>query len=106
MATGRIPHQEMKPYDVMKAIEHGPPPTLDGTHHSDLMKDFINCILIKDSNRRPTAGELLAHPFLNQKKAIHTNTTSLLFLIQEMQESHSSEDEQAYPVDNEEAKHR
>ncbi|KAJ6370461.1 hypothetical protein OIU76_028693 [Salix suchowensis] len=46
---------------------------------SDTLKDFINQCLQPDPKQRPTAAELLAHPFVNKSSWTQPDLTELLF---------------------------
>lgn len=50
----------------MVGIPSRPPPTVqDPTRFSPEFNDFIARCLVKDPSARPTAAELLTHPFLS-----------------------------------------
>ncbi|ETV97829.1 STE/STE20/YSK protein kinase, variant 2 [Aphanomyces invadans] len=66
MALGSPPHASLHPMKVLFVIPKNPPPKLEGDF-SDKFKDFVACCLIKDATARPTALELLQHPFINSK---------------------------------------
>lgn len=61
------PNHEMSPMRVLLKIQKSDPPKLDqpGKWSKDF-NDFIAKALIKDPTSRPTADELLKHPFLNR----------------------------------------
>ncbi|KAF5185175.1 Mitogen-activated protein kinase kinase [Thalictrum thalictroides] len=52
---------------LMCAICFGDQPTLQDTSASEDFRDFIKCCLQKDSTKRWTVMQLLAHPFVNQR---------------------------------------
>ena len=66
LAQGRPPHHAMRPVlKVLFAIVSGEPPQLDAPDDfSELFCDFLSAALTKDTEQRPTSGELLQHPFL------------------------------------------
>ena len=66
LAQGRPPHHAMRPVlKVLFAIVSGEPPQLDAPDDfSELFCDFLGAALTKDTEQRPTSGELLQHPFL------------------------------------------
>lgn len=61
------PNHEMSPMRVLLKIQKSDPPRLDqpGKWSKDF-NDFIAKALIKDPTSRPTADELLKHPFINR----------------------------------------
>lgn len=67
MATGQPPHATLHPMRVLFIIPKDPPPQLEGSF-SDPFKDFVRICLRKDQAARPTAKELLAHPFVAEAK--------------------------------------
>ncbi|KAK5584898.1 hypothetical protein RB653_006516 [Dictyostelium firmibasis] len=67
MAESFPPLYAMPPTRAMLMIPNKPPPTLSKPHHfSKELNDFIGQCCQKDPEKRPSALELLAHPFLVQ----------------------------------------
>eukprot|EP00474_Spongospora_subterranea_P004841 CRZ05299.1 hypothetical protein [Spongospora subterranea] len=65
MAIGTPPHANIHPMRVIFIIPTKPPPTLpDPSQWSVQFNDFLLRCLVKDADRRPTAVELLQHPFI------------------------------------------
>lgn len=65
LAIGAPPHADVHPLRAIFVIPSSPPPTLpeDG-NFSPEFKDFLRLCLQKSSDARPTAEQLLKHPFL------------------------------------------
>lgn len=61
------PNHEMSPMRVLLKIQKSEPPKLEHPGKwSKEFNDFIAKALIKDPTTRPTADELLKHPFINR----------------------------------------
>ncbi|CAL4065683.1 unnamed protein product, partial [Meganyctiphanes norvegica] len=61
------PNHEVSPVRVMLKIQKSEPPKLDNpSRFSKEFNDFIAKCLVKDPNQRPTAAELLKHPFIDR----------------------------------------
>ncbi|KAL6061616.1 Severin kinase [Balamuthia mandrillaris] len=64
-AEGWPPYADLKPLRAMVSIPVRPPPTLTQPKRwSPEFNDFIASALIKDPTQRPSARELLLHPFI------------------------------------------
>ncbi|XP_060599497.1 serine/threonine-protein kinase 10-like isoform X2 [Ruditapes philippinarum] len=60
------PNHEMHPMRVLIKIQKADPPSLDSKRKwSGNFHDFLKQCLIKDPEQRPTAEELLRHPFIS-----------------------------------------
>ncbi|GAM43072.1 hypothetical protein TCE0_044f17590 [Talaromyces pinophilus] len=77
LATGQPPYSDIHPMKVLFLIPKNNPPTLQG-NFSKLFKDFVGLCLRRDPRERPSAKELLRHPFLKKAK----RTTYLTELIE------------------------
>lgn len=77
LANGEPPYSEIHPMKVLFLIPKNPAPQLEG-NFSPLFKQFVEDCLQKDPNRRPSAKELLKHPFIRKAK----KTTYLTELIE------------------------
>lgn len=77
LATGHPPYSDIHPMKVLFLIPKNPPPTLQG-NFTKAFKDFVSLCLRRDPRERPTAKELLKHPFLKRAK----KTTYLTELIE------------------------
>eukprot|EP00484_Ammonia_sp_Unknown_P017140 CAMPEP_0197027836 /NCGR_PEP_ID=MMETSP1384-20130603/7703_1 /TAXON_ID=29189 /ORGANISM="Ammonia sp." /LENGTH=672 /DNA_ID=CAMNT_0042456751 /DNA_START=99 /DNA_END=2117 /DNA_ORIENTATION=+ len=70
MATGKPPHSDKAPLQVIFLIPKVAPPNLpeDEDHWSEDFRDFIRSCCIKDAQKRPTATELLQHKWIRAGK--------------------------------------
>ncbi|KAL8576294.1 hypothetical protein ACOMHN_006217 [Nucella lapillus] len=76
------PNKEMHPMRVLIKIHKSDPPTLDRPRKwSKEFVDFVTKCLKKDPKQRPSAAELLEHPFLRSKGAM--DKTAICDLINE-----------------------
>lgn len=68
MAEGEPPLAQMHPMRAIFLIPNRPPPTLKRPEDfSPVLSDFIATCLRKDAHERPTASELLTHPFIKRE---------------------------------------
>lgn len=67
LANGEPPYSDIHPMKVLFLIPKNPPPELDG-NFSKAFKEFVEMCLQKDPKKRPTARELLRHPFVRRAK--------------------------------------
>ncbi|KAL2860872.1 putative Ste20-like serine/threonine protein kinase [Aspergillus lucknowensis] len=67
LANGEPPYSDIHPMKVLFLIPKNPPPTLQG-NYSKTFKNFVELCLRRDPRERPTAKELLEHPFIKRAK--------------------------------------
>uniref|UniRef100_A0A4E9DKU6 non-specific serine/threonine protein kinase n=1 Tax=Gibberella zeae TaxID=5518 RepID=A0A4E9DKU6_GIBZA len=77
LANGEPPYADIHPMKVLFLIPKNPPPRLEG-NFTKAFKDFIESCLQRDPKDRPTAKDLLRHPFIRRAK----RTTYLTELIE------------------------
>ncbi|KAI9095250.1 hypothetical protein DFS34DRAFT_627212 [Phlyctochytrium arcticum] len=87
MTDGVPPHSDVHPMRAMFKIPFLPPPTLLHPQiYSETFNDFIASCLIKDPKARPTAKDLLKHPFLSRHVGQQQNKDMRAPLLQKVQE--------------------
>ncbi|KAL2010056.1 hypothetical protein VTN00DRAFT_5863 [Thermoascus crustaceus] len=95
LAQGEPPYADIHPMKVLFLIPKNPPPTLQG-NFSRAFKDFVELCLRRDPRERPSAKELLKHPFIKRAKKT-TYLTELIERYERWQAIHgnrSSEEEE------------
>lgn len=92
LANGEPPYAEIHPMKVLFLIPKNAAPTLTG-NFSRAFKDFIELCLSKDPNKRPSAKELLKHPFIRRAKRT-TYLTELIERYHRWSASHKSDDDE------------
>lgn len=63
LATGSAPYSNLHPLEVVVKVTNSAPPSLPKTFSSQF-RDFVNCCLQRNPEKRPTAEELLNHNFI------------------------------------------
>jgi len=95
LALGEPPYSDIHPMKVLFLIPKNPPPTLQG-NFTRPFKDFVDLCLRRDPRERPSAKELLRHPFIRRAKKT-TYLTELIERHERWQATHgnrSPEDEE------------
>lgn len=64
LAKGNPPYSDMHPMKALFLIPKNDPPILEGPQFSKLFKAFVQACLEKDAKKRPSARDLLKHPFI------------------------------------------
>lgn len=77
LANGEPPYADIHPMKVLFLIPKNAPPRLEG-NFTKAFKEFIELCLQKDPRARPSAKDLLRHPFIRRAK----KTTYLTELIE------------------------
>lgn len=77
LAKGEPPYSDIHPMKVLFLIPKNPPPSLQGDF-SKAFKEFVDLCLRRSPQERPTAKDLLKHPFIRRAK----KTTYLTELIE------------------------
>ncbi|TGZ75546.1 hypothetical protein CRM22_000306 [Opisthorchis felineus] len=67
LAKGEPPNADLHPIRALLFIPHNPPPQLTGDF-SKQFRDFVESCLVKVPENRPTAHELLRHPFIKRAR--------------------------------------
>ncbi|XP_056873532.1 serine/threonine-protein kinase PAK 6-like isoform X1 [Takifugu flavidus] len=67
MVDGEPPYFNQTPISAMKRLRDEAPPSVKNIQRvSPVLKDFLGCMLTRDTKQRLTSADLLEHPFLLQ----------------------------------------
>ena len=90
LAKGEPPYSDIHPMKVLFLIPKNPPPTLQG-HYSKAFKDFVELCVRRLPQDRPSAKDLLKHPFIRRAKKT-TYLTELIERHERWQAVHGDQD--------------
>ncbi|KAJ3578747.1 hypothetical protein NPX13_g1813 [Xylaria arbuscula] len=99
LANGEPPYADIHPMKVLFLIPKNHPPRLDG-NFTKAFKEFIEACLQRDPKDRPSAKELLKHPFIRKAKKT-SYLTELIERHQRWSATHKSDDEELYEENGE-----
>lgn len=91
LACGDPPYADIHPMKVLFLIPKNPPPTLNG-NFSKHFKQFVEMCLKRDPRERPSAKEMLEHPFIKKAKRT-TYLTELIERAERWQATHRGNDD-------------
>jgi serine/threonine-protein kinase 24/25/MST4 len=91
LAYGEPPYADIHPMKVLFLIPKNPPPQLEGDF-SQAFKDFVNLCLRKEPKERPSAKELLKHPWIRKARRT-TYLTELIERYERWQARHGDREE-------------
>ncbi|KAJ6109559.1 hypothetical protein N7486_001794 [Penicillium sp. IBT 16267x] len=91
LACGDPPYADIHPMKVLFLIPKNPPPTLNG-NFSKPFKQFVELCLRRDPKERPSAKELLEHPFIKRAKRT-TYLTELIERAERWQATHRGQED-------------
>jgi serine/threonine-protein kinase 24/25/MST4 len=89
LALGEPPYSDIHPMKVLFLIPKNPAPVLEGNFSKDF-KDFVHKCLRKEPRERPSARELLKHPWVRKAKRT-AYLTELIERHERWQASHGDE---------------
>lgn len=92
LAYGEPPYADIHPMKVLFLIPKNPPPQLEGDF-SQAFKDFVNLCLRKEPKERPSAKELLKHPWIRKARRT-TYLTELIERYERWQARHGDREEE------------
>jgi serine/threonine-protein kinase 24/25/MST4 len=96
LANGEPPYADIHPMKVLFLIPKNPPPRLEG-NFTKAFKDFVELCLQRDPKERPTAKDLLRHPFIRKAKRT-TYLTELIERHSRWAATHKTDDDEAWDI--------
>ncbi|KAI0203784.1 kinase-like domain-containing protein [Astrocystis sublimbata] len=94
LANGEPPYADIHPMKVLFLIPKNAPPRLEG-NFTKAFKEFVEVCLQRDPKDRPSAKDLLKHPFIRKAKKT-SYLTELIERHQRWSATHKSDDEDYY----------
>lgn len=94
LANGEPPYADIHPMKVLFLIPKNPPPRLDG-NFTKAFKEFVEICLQRDPKERPTAKDLLRHPFIRRGKKT-SYLTELIERHHRWAAIHKTEDDESW----------
>ncbi|EJP68146.1 putative germinal center kinases group protein [Beauveria bassiana ARSEF 2860] len=91
LANGEPPYADIHPMKVLFLIPKNPAPRLEG-NFTKAFKDFVELCLQRDPKDRPSAKDLLRHPFIRRAKKT-TYLTELIERHSRWSATHKGEDD-------------
>jgi serine/threonine-protein kinase 24/25/MST4 len=92
LALGEPPYSDIHPMKVLFLIPKNPAPTLEGQFSKEF-KDFVHRCLQKEPHKRPSARELLRHPWVRKAKRT-AYLTELIERLERWQATHHEDGSQ------------
>lgn len=96
LANGEPPYADIHPMKVLFLIPKNPPPRLEG-NFTKAFKDFVELCLQRDPKERPTARDLLRHPWIRKAKKT-TYLTELIERHNRWAATHKTEEEDSWEI--------
>jgi serine/threonine-protein kinase 24/25/MST4 len=104
LALGEPPYSDIHPMKVLFLIPKNPAPTLEGQFSKEF-KDFVHRCLQKEPHKRPSARELLRHPWVRKAKRT-AYLTELIERLERWQATHHEDGSQDEDDKNEDTSAR
>eukprot|EP01130_Rhizamoeba_saxonica_P016546 TRINITY_DN7666_c0_g1_i1.p1 TRINITY_DN7666_c0_g1~~TRINITY_DN7666_c0_g1_i1.p1 ORF type:complete len:433 (-),score=95.80 TRINITY_DN7666_c0_g1_i1:29-1327(-) len=99
MSTGIPPWSELKPFQVLYKIGNEEEPlNLDINRLSEFGQHFVSICIVRDQYARPTADDLLKHPFINQEEDVSDMLDNFQELLNNSIKERKMELEKVTPV--------